>query len=302
MKAVTVPRSGGPEVLRVTDVADPDPGPGEVRVRVYAAAVQPVDLAIREGFRPPGLVAEEPFVLGNEFAGVVDRLGPGAGNWRVGDEVLGFRVLGCQAELVTVDAGQLVAKPAGMPWEQAGALSASGQTAQVALDLLGVGPGDTVLVHGASGGVGTVAVQLARSLGATVIGTASERNHEYLRGLGAIPVAYGEGLVERVRAAAPQGVDAAFDAAGRGALAASVELVADRDRIGTVVDYPEAERLGVRGLRGPRTAERLAELVRLWEAGGLRLEIAETLPLEKAAEAHRLVATGHVRGKVVLTA
>ncbi|MBD0690905.1 NADP-dependent oxidoreductase [Streptomyces sp. CBMA123] len=302
MKAVTVPTSGGPEVLRVTQVADPEPAAGEVRVRVYTAAVQPVDLAIREGFRPPGLVAEPPIVLGNEFAGVVDRLGPGVDAWRVGDEVLGFRMLGCQAELVTVDAAQLVAKPAGMPWEQAGSLSASGQTAHVALDLLGVAAGDTVLVHGASGGVGTVAVQLARALGATVIGTASERNHDYLRELGAIPVAYGEGLVERVRAVAPQGVDAAFDAAGRGALAASVELVADRDRIGTVVDYPEAERLGVRGLRAPRTAERLTELVRLWETGGLRIEIAETLPLERAEQAHRLVGTGHVRGKVVLTA
>ncbi|MFI9361645.1 NADP-dependent oxidoreductase [Kitasatospora sp. NPDC053057] len=301
MKAVTVPRPGGPEVLRVTEVPDPEPGAGEVRVRVYAAGVQPVDLAIREGFRPPGMAAEPPFVLGNEFAGVVDRLGPGVDDWRVGDEVLGFRVLGCQAELVTVDAAQLVAKPAGMPWEQAGALSASGQTAHVALTLLGVGPGDTVLVHGAAGGVGTVAVQLARAWGATVIGTASERNHDYLRELGAVPVTYGEGLVGRVRAVAPQRVDAAFDAAGRGALAASVELVADRDRIGTVVDYPEAERLGVRGLRAPRTAERLAELVRLWEAGGLRLEIAESLPLERAEEAHRLVGTGHVRGKVVLT-
>ncbi|MFE5584264.1 NADP-dependent oxidoreductase [Kitasatospora sp. NPDC056531] len=302
MKAVTVVRSGGPEVLRVTRVPDPEPGPGEVRVRVYAAGVQPVDLAIREGFRPPGLAVEPPFTLGNEFAGVVDRLGPGTEGWRVGDEVLGFRVLDCQAELVTVDAAQLVAKPAAMPWEQAGSLSASGQTAHMALAQLGVGPGDTLLVHGASGGVGTVAVQLARAWGATAIGTASERNHEYLRELGAIPVAYGEGLAERVRAAAPQGVTAAFDAAGRGALAASVELVADKDRIGTVVDYPGAERLGVRGLRAPRTAERLAELVRLWEAGGLRLEVAEALPLEKAAEAHRLVATGHVRGKVVLTA
>ncbi|HJD81287.1 NADP-dependent oxidoreductase [Kitasatospora aureofaciens] len=302
MKAVTVPGPGGPEVLRVTEVPGPEPGAGEVRVRVYAAGVQPVDLAIREGFRPPGMTAEPPFVLGNEFAGVVDRLGPGVDGRRVGDQVLGFRLLGCQAELVAVDAAQLVAKPAGMPWEQAGALSASGQTAHLALTLLGVGPGDTVLVHGAAGGVGTVAVQLARAWGATVIGTASERNHDYLRELGAVPVTYGEGLVERVRAVAPQGVDAAFDAAGRGALAASVELVADRDRIGTVVDYPEAERLGVRGLRGPRTAERLAELVRLWEAGGLGLEIAETLPLEKAEEAHRLVATGHVRGKVVLTA
>ncbi|MFD7829863.1 NADP-dependent oxidoreductase [Kitasatospora sp. NPDC059803] len=300
MKAVTVTRSGGPEVLRVTEVPDPEPGPGEVRVRVFAAGVQPVDLAIREGFRPPGAVVEPPFVLGNEFAGVVDRLGPDGSGWQVGDEVLGFRFLDSQAGLVTVDAAQLVAKPAGMPWEQAGSLSASGQTAHLALTLLAVGPGDTVLVHGASGGVGTVAVQLARAWGATVIGTASERNHDYLRDLGAIPVTYGEGLVERVRAVAPQGVDAAFDAAGRGALAASVELVSDRSRIGTVVDYPKAERLGVRGLRGPRTAARLTELVRLWEAGGLRLEVAEALPLERAAEAHRLVGAGHVRGKVVL--
>ncbi|MER7580870.1 NADP-dependent oxidoreductase [Kitasatospora sp. NPDC097691] len=302
MKAVVVTESGGPEVLRVRVVPDPEPGPGEVRVRVYAAGVQPVDLAVREGFRPPGLTVEPPFVLGNEFAGVVDRLGPDSGGWRVGDEVLGFRLLDSHAELVTVAADQLVAKPAGMPWEQAGSLSASGQTAHTALTLLGVGPGDTVLVHGASGGVGTVAVQLARAWGATVVGTASERNHAYLRELGAIPVAYGEGLVERVRAAAPHGVSAAFDAAGRGALEASVELVADRARIGTVVDFEGAARLGVRPLRTQRTAARLAELVRLWEAGGLRLEIAEALPLEKAAEAHRLVGTGHVRGKVVLTA
>ncbi|MEU9042829.1 MULTISPECIES: NADP-dependent oxidoreductase [unclassified Kitasatospora] len=301
MKAVTVTQSGGPEVLRVGEVPDPQPGPGEVRVRVYAAGVQPVDLAIREGFRPPGLAVEPPFVLGNEFAGVVDRLGPDSGDWKVGDEVLGFRVLDSHAELVTVDAAQLVAKPAGMPWELAGSLSAPGQTAHAALSLLGVGPGDTLLVHGATGGVGTVAVQLAQAWGAAVVGTASERNHAYLRELGAIPVAYGEGLVERVRAAAPRGVTVAFDAAGRGALEASVELVADRDRIGTVVDYPGAQRLGVRQLRAPRTAERLAELVRLWEAGGLRLEIAETLPLERAGEAHRLVGTGHVRGKVVLT-
>ncbi|MFE6500824.1 NADP-dependent oxidoreductase [Kitasatospora sp. NPDC057738] len=301
MKAVTVTGNGGPEVLRVAEVPDPRPGPGEVRVRVYAAGVQPVDLAIREGFRPPGLAVEPPFVLGNEFAGVVDALGPDAGHWRVGDEVLGFGVLGGQADLVTVDADRLVAKPAGMPWEQAGSLSASGQTAHVALTGLGVGPGDTLLVHGAAGGVGTVAVQLARAWGAAVIGTASERNHDYLRELGAVPVTYGEGLVERVRAVAPQGVTAAFDAAGRGALEASVELVADRTRIGTVVDYPGAERLGVRGLRGERTAGRLAELVELWEAGGLRLEISESFPIERVAQAHKLVGAGHVRGKVVLT-
>ncbi|MBP0454089.1 NADP-dependent oxidoreductase [Kitasatospora sp. RG8] len=301
MKAVTVPRFGGPEVLRVTEVPTPSARPGEVRVRVYAAGVQPADLAVREGWSPPGVRVELPVVPGNEFAGVVDQLGAGSFGWEVGDEVLGFRLLQSYAEHVTVDSSHLVAKPAAMPWEQAGSLSASGQTAHIGLSELKVGPGETVLVHGASGGVGTVAVQLARAWGATVIGTASERNHAYLRELGAIPVTYGEGLAARVRAVAPQGVDAAFDAAGRGALEASVELVADRDRIGTVVDYATAERLGLRTLRGQRTAARLGELVELWEAGGLRLEIADTFPLERAADAHRLVGTGHVRGKVVLT-
>ncbi|MFD5921074.1 NADP-dependent oxidoreductase [Kitasatospora sp. NPDC058201] len=300
MKAVTVPRFGGPEVLRVAEVPDPVPGPGEVRVTVYAAGVQPVDLSVRAGLAPAGVEIAPGLVPGNEFAGVVDRLGPGTEGWAVGDEVLGFRLLGCSAERVVADGARLVRKPAGMPWEQAGALSASGQTAHLAFEQLKVDRGETVLVHGAAGGVGTIAVQLARARGVTVIGTAGERNHDYLRELGAIPVAYGDGLVERVRAVAPQGVDAAFDAAGRGALEASVELVADRDRIGTVVDYPGAGRLGVRGIRGERTAARLAELVGLWEAGALRVEIADTFPLQRAADAHRLVGTGHVRGKVVL--
>ncbi|MFI9332214.1 NADP-dependent oxidoreductase [Kitasatospora sp. NPDC052868] len=300
MKAVTVPEFGGPEVLRVAEVPTPSAGPGEVRVRVYAAGVQPADLAVREGRTPPGVVVEPPVVPGNEFAGVVDQVGPGGAGWKVGDEVLGFRLLRSYAEFVTVDGTQLVAKPSGMPWEQAGSLSASGQTAHTGLTALKVGKGDTVLVHGAAGGVGTVAVQLARAWGATVIGTASERNHDYLRELGAIPVVYGEGLVERVRAVAPQGVDAAFDAAGRGALEASVELVADRDRIATITDFPTAGRLGLRALRAERNAARLAELVGLWENGGLRLEIADTFPLGRAADAHRLVAGGHVRGKVVL--
>ncbi|MEE1827539.1 NADP-dependent oxidoreductase [Streptomyces sp. BE20] len=300
MKAVTVPRFGGPEVLRVAEVPDPVPGPGEVRVTVYAAGVQPVDLSVRAGLAPAGVEIAPGLVPGNEFAGVVDRLGPGTEGWAVGDEVLGFRLLGCSAERVVADGARLVRKPAGMPWEQAGALSASGQTAHLAFEQLKVDRGDTVLVHGAAGGVGTIAVQLARARGVTVIGTAGERNHDYLRELGAIPVTYGDGLVERVRAVAPQGVDAAFDAAGRGALEASVELVADRDRIGTVVDYPGAGRLGVRGIRGERTAARLAELVGLWEAGALRVEIADTFPLQRAADAHRLVGTGHVRGKVVL--
>ncbi|MGW4898559.1 NADP-dependent oxidoreductase [Kitasatospora sp. NPDC004240] len=300
MKAVTVPEFGGPEVLRVTEVATPVAGQGQVRVRVRAAGLQPADLAVRGGWTPPGATVEPPVIPGNEFAGVVDQLGPGSFGWEVGDEVLGFRLLGSHAEYVTVDSSQLVAKPAGMPWEQAGSLSASGQTAHTALTALEVRRGETVLVHGASGGVGTVAVQLARAWGATVIGTASERNHDYLRELGAVPVLYGEGLVERVRALAPQGVDAALDAAGRGAVEASALLVADPRRIGTIVDPAAAERVGARWLRSDRTAARLGELVELWEAGRLRLEVAGAFPLERAADAHRLVETGHVRGKVVL--
>ncbi|MGW6919519.1 NADP-dependent oxidoreductase [Kitasatospora sp. NPDC054939] len=301
MKAVTVPEYGGPEVLRVAQVPTPVAGQGQVRVRVYAAGLQPVDLAVRGGFTPPGAVVELPVVPGNEFAGVVDQLGPGSFGWEVGDEVLGFRLLGSHAEYVVVDGSQLAAKPAGMPWEQAGALSASGQTAHTALGELRVKAGETVLVHGAAGGVGTMAVQLAVALGATVIGTASERNHDYLAELGAVPVSYGEGLAERVRALAPQGVDAVLDAAGRGSVEASAGLVADHSRIGTLVDPEAAGRFGARWLRSERTAARLAELVELWETGRLRVEIAETFPLERAAEAHRLVETGHVRGKVVLT-
>ncbi|GAA1196149.1 NADPH:quinone reductase-like Zn-dependent oxidoreductase [Kitasatospora gansuensis] len=292
---------GGPEVLYVGELPVPVPGPGEVLVRVLAAGIQPADTAVRSGWSPPGAEITYPAVPGNEFAGVVEQLGPGSFGWEVGDEVLGFRLLNCHAQHVAVDGAQLVPKPAGMSWAEAGSFSASAQTAHVALTELKVGRGDTVLIHGASGGVGTVAVQLARAWGATVIGTASERNHAYLRELGAIPVTYGEGLADRVRELAPDGVDAALDAAGRGALEVSVELVPDQARIGTIVDYAGAQRLGLTALRGPRTAARLAELTEVWESGALRLEIAATFPLARAAEAHRLVEDGHVRGKAVIT-
>ncbi|GAA0696122.1 NADP-dependent oxidoreductase [Kitasatospora atroaurantiaca] len=301
MLASAFSEPGGPDVLHVVELPVPAPGPGEVLVKVLAAGIQPADAAVRSGWSPPGATIVLPAVPGNEFAGVVEQLGAGSFGWEVGDEVLGFRLLGGHAQYITVSGDHLVGKPAAMPWEEAGSLSASGQTAHVALTELKVRSGETVLIHGASGGVGTVAVQLARAWGAKVIGTASERNHDYLRELGAVPVTYGPGLADRVRAVAPDGVDAALDAAGRGALDASVELVAERDRIGTIVDYEAARRLGVRGLRGPRTAARLAELVELWEAGGLQLEIAATFPLARAADAHRLVEAGHVRGKAVIT-
>lgn len=301
MRAAAFPSFGPPDVLQEMELENPQAGPGQVRVRVKAAGVQPLDLAVRGGYTPPGAAIRFPQIVGNEFAGVIDQAGEGVSGFTVGSEVLGFRMLGCYAEFVVVGADQIAAKPTGMPWESAGALSASGQTAHTALQALGVGQGDTVLIHAAAGGVGSVAVQLARAWGATVIGTASERNHEYLRSLGAIPVVYGEGLVDRVRALAPIGVDAAFDAIGGDALHVSAELVKDPGRIGTIVDFGLAEKLGVRSIRSQRSSARLAELVELYVQGKLRIHISKSFPLREAAEAHREVETGHVRGKIVLT-
>ncbi|EME99677.1 NADP-dependent oxidoreductase [Streptomyces mobaraensis NBRC 13819 = DSM 40847] len=335
MKAAAINAFGGPEVVEPLELPTPEPGPGQVRVRVRAAGVQPVDGAVRRGLFHTGTTPAFPLTIGNDFAGVVDRTGEDAdgfaadgfraggspadgstaggstaggstadgfpaGGFPVGAEVLGWAPMACHAEYVVVPVDQIVAKPAGMPWEVAGAFSASAQTAHTALELLGVGAGDTLLVHAAAGGVGTVAVQLARAYGATVIGTASPRNHDYLRSLGALPVAYGDGLVERVRALAPRGITVALDAAGGAALDASVELVADRDRIGTIVGFDRAPALGVRVLRTQRSAARLSALTGLWTEGRLRVEVSRTFPLERAADAHRAIETGHGRGKIAL--
>jgi enoyl reductase len=299
-RAIVFASYGGPEVLELVEVGEERPAAGQVRVRVEAAGVQPFDCALRRGDLARWMPLRLPSRLGNELAGTVEEVGEGAGHLAPGDEVLGWAPLASHAEAVVVDAAQLVRKPAGMPWEEAGVLSASGQTADSALEALGVGPGDTVLVHAAAGGVGAFAVQLAALRGATVIGTASGRNHDHLRELGAIPVAYGPGLEDRVRRLSPGGVDAVLDAAGGEALDVSVRLVADRDRIGTVADRAGAARLGVRVLGTERTAGRLAGLADLVARGRLRVTISASLPLRDAAAAHRLVETGHVRGKVVL--
>ncbi|GIE88442.1 NADPH:quinone reductase [Actinoplanes regularis] len=225
----------------------------------------------------------------------------GPGGVTIGTEVLGFGRLDAYAEYIVVPADQVVVKPAGMPWEVAGGFSAGAQTAHIALETLGVGKGHTVVIHGAAGAVGTIAVQLAVDRGATVIGTGRPANHEYLRGLGAIPVAYGEGLLERIREAAPDGVDAALDAAGGDALVVSLALVADRGRILTLVEHGKAAELGIRVTPPSRSAARLAELADLHTRGQLRVHVRATYPLERAADAHRDVETGHGRGKVVIT-
>jgi NADPH:quinone reductase-like Zn-dependent oxidoreductase len=294
---------GPPEVLEAIAADPPRAAEGQVRIRVLAAGVQPVDTYVRSG-RFAARLPPVPFpqTLGNEFAGVVDEVGDGVTEVTAGDEVIGFTLRAAYATFVVVPASHIVPKPPEMPWREAGALSASGQTACTALKDLRVGRGETVLIHAAAGGVGTIATQLARVWGATVIGTASAANHDYLRALGAIPVTYGDGLIERVRVIAPDGVDAVLDAIGGPALPASIAVAKQRDRIGSIADPAAASALGVRFLQTRRSREQLLELLDLYRAGQLKVMIWKSFPMADAARAHREVETGHVRGKVVLTA
>ncbi|SHN04639.1 NADP-dependent oxidoreductase [Actinacidiphila paucisporea] len=300
MRAVVIDEYGGPEVLRVVEVAEPVAGAGQVRVRVRSAGVNPVDVKQREGFFAAVARARFPLRLGNEYAGTVDQVGDGVRDFAVGDDVLGSATGQCYADLVVIEAADVVAKPASLSWDAAGGLPAVGQTAYTALEQIGgVGDGETLLVHAAAGGVGTVAVQIARLRGATVIGTASEGNHDYLRSLGAVPVAYGPGLVDRVRALAPGGVDAALDAVGGDATAVSLALVADRHRIGTTIDAAAAETHGFLRVGG-RTTPGLRQLAEWCGTGAVVLPSVTGYPLDQVAAAHRHVGTGHTRGKVVL--
>lgn len=290
MKAIVFDSFGGPEVLQIKDVEIPSPGPGQVRLRVRAAGVNQLDHKIRDGAMQQVFPTTFPATPGLEAAGVIDEIGPGVTGLAVGDEVLAFTDTGAYAEyaLATV----VAPKPAGLSWDEAAALPVAGETSQRVLDQLAVKDGETLLVHGAAGAVGGVAVQLAVAAGVTVVGTAAPGNHEYLRSLGVVPVAYGEGLVGRVRAVAPQGVDAVFDAAGRGALPDSIELRGGTtDRIVTIADSAAAS-LGVAFSAGGAP--------RIVVPDGLRITVAQTFPLAEAGRAQEQSATGHTRGKLVL--
>ncbi|GAA1968375.1 NADP-dependent oxidoreductase [Amycolatopsis minnesotensis] len=300
MKAAAFTTPGPPENLVLTEVDEPRAGEGQVRVRVMAAGVQPFDAAFRAGWEPPMATLTWPRIPGNEFAGVIDQVGGGVTTSGIGDEVLGFTVLNACAEYIVVSADHVTPKPAEMPWEVAGGFTAGAQTAYNSLDALAVGAGDTLVVHAAAGSVGTFAVQLAKLRGANVIGTASEANQEYLRGLGATPVVYGVGLLDRLREAAPEGIDAALDGAGGAALDASLELVQDRNRIVTLVEHGKAAGLGIQTAPAIRTAARLGEIAALYAAGKVAVHIRRTFPLAEAAAAHREIETGHGRGKLVL--
>lgn len=300
---VTADEYGDPDVLVLREEQLPEPGPGQVRLQVKAAGVNPVDLKIRAGARGDG---KTPFRLGYEVAGVVEAVGPDVTTVAPGDEVMAFRIAGGYASALIVPAKDVVPKPASLPWSQAAGLLLAGATAMHTLEVTGVGAGDVVLLHGAAGAVGQAVTQLARLRGATVIGTASERNHELLRELGATPITYGDGLRERVLAAGTP--TAAIDAAGTDeALATSLALV-DHDRIATVVVTPQAAEAGIKRLGGapgadPGKALRDAarpELARLAGEGALKVRVVRELPLAEAAQAHRFVAEKHAAGKVVL--
>jgi NADPH:quinone reductase-like Zn-dependent oxidoreductase len=311
-RAVVATAYGGPEVLTVVEEAVPEPRAGEVLLEVRAAGVNPVDWKRSSGAFGTD-PSELPMRLGFEAAGVVRAVGEDgpagpAGPIAVGDEVIAFRVAGAYASQLVVPASAVVPKPAGLGWEEAGGLMLTGATAVHALTATGVGAGDTVLVHAAAGGVGLMAVQLARVRGARVIGTARPERHELLRELGVEPVAYGEGLEERVRALAPGGVDAAIDAVGTDeAIDVSLALVPDRARIATIAAFERGAEAGIKVLGGGpgadpgeeiRDAARL-ELARLAGEGRLRV-FATPYPLAEVAAAHRAGREGHAPGKLVL--
>jgi NADPH:quinone reductase-like Zn-dependent oxidoreductase len=297
---------GGPENLRVPEFLLPDPQPGQVRIAVRAAGVNAYDAKV---YASPGDPAKLPMALGFEASGVVAAIGSEVTGWSEGDEVIAFRARGAYASDLTVDPHALTAKPPSLGWAEAAGLMLTGAAAWHTLVATAVGEGDTVLVHAATGGVGLSAVQLARLRGARVIGTTNPRNDDLLRDLGIEPVAYGDGLLDRVRALAPGGVDVALDLVGTDeAMDVSLALVADRSRIATIANFERAPREGVKLLGNGPGAEpgtdirdgARPELARLAGDGSLRVVVGSTYPLDDAAEAHRQILTGHTTGKLVL--
>jgi NADPH:quinone reductase-like Zn-dependent oxidoreductase len=305
-KAITFAEFGSPDVLELQDLEAPQPGPGQVRIAVKVAGVNALDCKIRAGVMNKVFPVTLPHVPGVEASGVVDALGEGVTGLTVGDAVFGPTVTGSYAQYALAEAADLARKPDGVTWEQAAALPVADETTYRALELLDLKPGETLLVHAAAGAVGGVAVQVAVARGLTVVGTASQANHDHLRSLGAVPVTYGEGLADRVRAVAPQGVDAALDAAGQGgAIATSVELTGGTDRVVSIADAAGAAEHGVRFTSGGsgeyRGKPAFAEALELLAAGRLELPVHAVLPLAEAAEAHRTSEAGHLSGKLLLT-
>ena len=302
-KAVKFDRYGGIEVLQVRDVDRPPTPPGRVLVRVKAAGINPGEAAVRMGAFEKLWPATFPSGQGSDFAGVVDAVGDGVTAWRRGDDVVGFtNDRASQAELVVVPENQLTARPPNVPWEQAGALFVAGSTAYAAVHAVSLRAGDTVVVSGAAGGVGSLAVQLATIAGAKVIGLASADNHAWLRDHGVTPVAYGEGVAGRIRALAGK-VDAFVDTFGHGYVDLAIELGVAPERINTIIDFAAAQKHpGVKtaGSQDAASAKVLAELLGLMAAGRLVMPIEKVYPLASVQDAYRELELRHSRGKIVL--
>jgi NADPH:quinone reductase-like Zn-dependent oxidoreductase len=297
MKAVQFSHFGGPEVLEIVDLRDPHPGPGEIRISVRAAGINASDWKKRQGLMDQDL----PQTMGYDAAGIVDEVGEGVTSAGIGDHVFGFDGEGAaQAELAVLSAWAAI--PPSLDFAGAAALPTAIETAARALDQLGVASGDSVLVNGASGVVGSAAVQLAVARDARVIGTGSLGASGYLHNLGAEAVTYGETMTAQVRALAPEGVDRVLDVAGSGNLPELIELAGGPDNVVTIADFAGAQRYGVRFSSGDsgRAIYALAQVADLIESGKFSLPVGRTFPLTEVAEAHRVGEAGGVRGKLLL--
>jgi NADPH:quinone reductase-like Zn-dependent oxidoreductase len=299
VKAVQFSEYGGPEVVHLVDVEEPHAGPGQVRIVVRAAGINPSDWKRRDGQYRDFEEVTFPSGFGVEASGVVDEVGPGVSDISIGDAVFGFgdNTMAQYAVLT-----HWAHKPDDVSFEVAGGLPVIVDTATRALDEVGVQSGQTLLVSGAAGGIGSAVLQFARHRGIAVIGTASTQKHDYLRELGAIPTTYGPGLAERVRALAAEGVDAALDLAGSGIIPDLIEIVGDPSHVLSVADF-SAEKYGAKFSHGPpKKPERIfAEVVRLCSVGLFRLRVEQTFPLEQTAEAQEISAKGRVTGKLVIS-
>ena len=302
-QAVRFDGYGDIDVLEVRDVPRPRPAADEVLVRVRAAGINPGENVIRIGALHERWPATFPSGQGSDLAGVVEEIGASVRTWSVGDEVIGWvDTRASHAELVVVPAAHLVPRDSAVPWEVGGALFVAGTTAHANVRAVGAGPGDTIVVAGAVGGVGSLTVQLLRRAGATVIGLASPANHAWLHDHGVVPVTYGDGVLDRIRAVAPKGVDAFVDNFGDGYIDLALELGVAVDRINTIIDFAGAARTGVKneGMSGSANAEVLAELTKLVAAGDLDLPIAASYPLAEVRAAYRDLMHRRTRGKIVL--
>ena len=302
-RAVKFDTYGGLEVLKLVEVDRPTAGPGQVVVRVKAAGINPGEAMIRKGAFAERWPATFPSGQGSDFAGVVSEVGEGVANVRVGDEVIGFtHNRASQAEFVVADSANLTLRPANVPWEQAGALFVAGTTAYAAVKSVSLSTGDTLVVSGAAGGVGSIAVQLARKEGAKVIGLASEANHKWLSDHGVIPLAYGQGVEDRIRTAANGKVDAFIDTFGGGYVELALSLGIPPNRIDTIIDFAAAAKHGVKaeGSAEAANAGVLGELAGLMAAGRLEIPIAKVYPLDNVRDAYRELERRHTHGKIVL--